>query len=224
MLTDSTVMGNVATTHGGGLFRQYGGGTVAGCTFADNGADTGGGMFIDTSAVFTLRNSTLSGNAAQSDGGAIGTKFTALVIHNSTIAFNRAGIKTSGSTGGGIFADGGNVNLESSIVAQNTDRGGQPDLSPSTGTPFAANHCLIGSAAGLTNFTPDQTTTNLLGKDPLLAPLADNGGPTQTHALLAGSPCIDQGSNPDALTFDERGYPFKRQRGPAVDIGAFEFR
>jgi hypothetical protein len=63
---------------------------------------------------------------------------------------------------------------------------------------------------------------NLLGKDPLLAPLSFNGGPTQTHALRLGSPAINKGSNPAALPFDQRGAPFKRKLGPKVDIGAFE--
>ena len=58
--------------------------------------------------------------------------------------------------------------------------------------------------------------------DPLLGPLANNGGPTQTHALLAGSPAINNGTNPATLKFDQRGTPFKRQLGLAVDIGAFE--
>jgi hypothetical protein len=220
-LANCTVMGNFAPVSGGGLFVQNGGATITGCTFADNGADSGGGMFLNTSAVVSLRDSTLSGNEAQSDGGAIATNQTPLVIHNCTITFNRAGINTFASTGGGIFAGNGSVNLESSIVAQNTARGGQPDLSSSTGTPFTATHCLIGGAAGI-SFTADTTTQQLLGKDPLLSPLANNGGRTQTLAPRAGSPCIDQGTNPDDLAFDQRGRPFKRQRGLAVDIGAVE--
>src|SRR5262249_23216690 len=115
-LTNSTVTGNFTPVSGGGLFVQNGAATISGCTFADNGADSGGGMFLNTSAVVTVRNSTLSGNEAQSNGGAIATNGTPLVIHNCTIAFNRAGINTNGSTGGGIFAANGNVNLESSIV------------------------------------------------------------------------------------------------------------
>jgi hypothetical protein len=220
-LTNCTVMGNFTPVSGGGLFVQNGGATVTGCTFADNGADSGGGMFLNTSAVVTLRNSTLTGNEAQSNGGAIDTNGTSLVVHNCTIAFNRAGINTGGSTGGGIFAANGSVSLESSIVSQNTARGGKPDLNSATGTPFTATHCLIGSAAGI-NITADTTTQQLLGKDPLLSPLANNGGPTQTLAPSAGSPCINQGTNPDDLTFDQRGRSFKRQRGLAVDIGAVE--
>jgi hypothetical protein len=63
---------------------------------------------------------------------------------------------------------------------------------------------------------------NILGQDPVLGPLANNGGPTQTHALLAGSPAIDKGSNPNALAFDQCGTPFVRTSGAQTDIGAFE--
>src|SRR5690606_708942 len=65
-------------------------------------------------------------------------------------------------------------------------------------------------------------TNNLKNVDPMLGPLAFNGGPTQTHALLAGSPAIDKGSNPAALTTDQRGAPFVRVSGPQADIGAYE--
>ena len=61
-----------------------------------------------------------------------------------------------------------------------------------------------------------------LGGDPMLAPLADNGGPTWTHALLTGSPAIDTGNNAAALTTDQRGDGFVRVYGAAADIGAFE--
>ena len=71
---------------------------------------------------------------------------------------------------------------------------------------------------------PDFRSMSFSGneEDPLLAPLAFNGGPTQTHALKKGSPAINHGSNPDGLTTDQRGTPFARQLGSAVDIGAYE--
>jgi hypothetical protein len=66
------------------------------------------------------------------------------------------------------------------------------------------------------------SANNLLNRDPLLAPLADNGGPTRTHALLPGSPAISAGSNPANLTTDQRGAGFPRVYESAADIGAFE--
>jgi hypothetical protein len=64
--------------------------------------------------------------------------------------------------------------------------------------------------------------TDLVGVNPKLAPLANNGGPTKTHALKQRSPAINKGSNPDGLTTDQRGPGFKRKARAAVDIGAFE--
>jgi hypothetical protein len=58
--------------------------------------------------------------------------------------------------------------------------------------------------------------------DPLLAPLADNGGPTLTHALLPGSPAIDAGGNDYDFTYDQRGFGYARRSGVRPDIGAFE--
>ena len=80
-----------------------------------------------------------------------------------------------------------------------------------------SNHNLIGTGGGgdLDAFTQH----NLLRVDPRLGPLQDNGGPTQTMALLDGSPAFDAGSNPLVAT-DQRGLP--RVFGAAVDIGAFE--
>jgi hypothetical protein len=64
----------------------------------------------------------------------------------------------------------------------------------------------------------------LAGLDPLLGPLADNGGPTWTRALDPASPAIDQGTNVSGLTFDQRGTGYPRKVGPGVDIGSFELR
>jgi hypothetical protein len=68
--------------------------------------------------------------------------------------------------------------------------------------------------------------TDLLDVDPKLGPLQDNGGPTQTHALLEGSPAIDAGDNTDAPEFDQRGEGFPRIDPVTgiIDIGAFEFQ
>jgi hypothetical protein len=61
-----------------------------------------------------------------------------------------------------------------------------------------------------------------LHADPHLAPLADNGGPTATHAIAADSPAIDAGNNVAGLDTDQRGSGFARVVGAAADIGAFE--
>src|SRR5262249_1780454 len=120
--------------------------------------------------------------------------------------------------------NGGIIFLSSTIVAQD----GAPtnvDLDLATANYFV-DHSLIGNKDGAgANFHDNHG--NLLGStgaeiDPLLAPLAFNGGSTQTHALKAGSPCIHKGANPHHPPSDQPGPPFTRKLGHAVDIGAYE--
>lgn len=157
-------------------------------------------------------NTTLSGNDASISGGAIQSwNNTAVKIQNSTVTGNTA------SLGGGIFRySGPSITLESSIVSGNSG-GGAPDIS--SAISVTANFSAVGSNAGF----PSLTGSNNLpfGADLKLGSLADNGGPTQTHALLPGSAAIDAGSNPMSLPTDQRGIGFARSAG-TVDIGATE--
>jgi len=219
-LTNSTVRGNSALGGGGLLVGSAL--AVNACTFSGNTASgKGGAVAVSGSAPFVIRNSTISGNSAEGGGGGIfNNSSTTLVIQNSTIAFNSAGLDGT-STGGGIKSSQGNIRLESTIVAKNSADGGHPDLD-SANTVINATNCLIGSTAGAGIVSADATTEELIGKDPRLAPLAHNGGPTETLALKKGSPCINKGYNPDNLTTDQRGTGHKRKLGSAVDIGAYE--
>jgi CSLREA domain-containing protein len=117
------------------------------------------------------------------------------------------------------------LTIQNSIVAGNTAAlGTGPDLVPDPDSTLTVNYSLIGNTSGSGVFG-NTGTGNLLNVNPLLGPLADNGGPTQTHALLVGSPAINAGD--PAFTgppdFDQRGVPFERVRGPAIDIGSVEF-
>src|SRR5204863_3800632 len=93
---------------------------------------------------------------------------------------------------------------------------------PATGPDFSgavtANFSLLSNSSGATI----TGSNNLLNVDPLLAPLADNGGPTLTHQPLAGSPLIDKGSNPANLANDQRGAGYPRILNGLPDIGSFE--
>src|SRR5262249_39440941 len=120
--------------------------------------------------------------------------------------------------GGGIFNfSPGTITLLNTIVAGNTDQGGQaPDCS---GTITSQGHNLIQSTLGCT-ITGD-TTGNITGQNPLLGPLTKNGGLTQTQLPLAGSPVIDAGTSAGAPATDQRGISRPQEAG--VDIGAVEF-
>jgi hypothetical protein len=125
--------------------------------------------------------------------------------------------------GGGIWNNNDPIEISGSIVAGNTAGDGSADLEPGTGT-LTVEYSLIGDAAGLSIIGPG----NILNQDPMLASLADNGGPTFTHAFLPSSPAIDAGDPlavagvGDVPEFDQRGSPFDRVIGDAIDIGAYE--
>jgi hypothetical protein len=140
------------------------------------------------------------------------------VVTNCTFTANRADVQGGGLC---ILADEANFTLRNSIVAGNF-RGSGTTADDISGV-VTANFCLVQETSG---WTPGAGSgDNITGQDPLLVSLADNGGPTQTHALLDGSPARNAGNDalvPDDLTTDQRGAPFARVFGSAVDIGAFE--
>lgn len=179
----------------------------------------GGGVFAaaDDSTV-TITNSTISGNNASMAGGGI-VSFSPLDLANSTVSFNSAG--KTGIGGGGIVlqhdAGSGPSTFNSSLVAKNTGAGSSydADLGSYAGGVVGANNLII-AASG------EDLPADTLSDDPMLLPLADNGGPTLTHALAAGSPATDAGNNLGGLEFDQRGEPHAREVGKAADIGAFE--
>jgi hypothetical protein len=137
----------------------------------------------------------------------------AVALVNATITDNTApvgsGIADASDKAGYPFA------IESSLVAGNHVPDGSASEEIVTVHDISGSHDLIASANVA---LPGDT----IGGDPLLAPLADNGGPTKTHALLAGSPAIDAGSNTLNLETDQRGDGYVRAFGTAADIGAFE--
>jgi hypothetical protein len=225
-IQNSTLSGNSAisspSAEGGAIYNGGPGGvTVSNSTLSGNQATFEGGAILSEGGNVTVSNSTISGNSAGSQGGGIFTFFGVnLVVGNSTLSGN-----STGGQGGGIFAFSPSVTIRSSIVAKNS--GAPADLSPGSGTLTVSNS-LIGdnTGAGLTatGSTPD-SNGNFIGSgaspiNPLLAPLGNYGGPTQTQALLPGSLAIDHGANPLGLTTDQRGDP--RVVNGTADIGAFE--
>ncbi|WP_008316606.1 filamentous hemagglutinin N-terminal domain-containing protein [Leptolyngbya sp. PCC 6406] len=219
VLVGSTVSGNTAGNDGGGL--RGGSLFLSNSTISSNRAGQDGGGIYSTSPVtnnFVLNNTTVSGNTADRNGGGIYSRN--LTLNNATIAFNRADGDNNGvGDGGGIaFLFNNNNIIRNSIIAGNSSSGGAAsDILGGLGiTQFT--HSLIQTTAGITSGVPvDGVNGNVVGQAPLLAALANNGGPTQTHELLAGSLAID-GSNADAIPTDQRGAAAVGVR----DMGAFE--
>ena len=224
-VSSCAIAGNGAKYAGGGI-AVVGDLSVTSSTLSDNTVTSAGPSLSAGGAAFVVGNativdSTISGNTTQgapgsngyrSYGGGLAVNGT-LTLKNSTVAFN-----TAGRGGGGIFGLGYPIELDSTIVADNAaayagyfgaDIGGY-------GTLAGADDLIVASDLGV----PDGT----LGVDPLLLPLANNGGPTATHALAPDSPAIDAGDNASSLPFDQRGEGYLRVSGLASDIGAFEYQ
>jgi predicted outer membrane repeat protein len=219
-LTDCTVSGNTATTtFGGGISAITA--TLVRSTVSGNTATTNGGGINATTA--NLTNSTVSGNSARSIGG--GLFATTATLLNCTVVENLA------LFGGGLFHNpGGTFSVKNTIVALNLVdfAGTAPDVS---GAFTSQGHNLIGDGTGGTGFTSgvgDMVGTSVNPIDPKLGALANNGGRTKTHALLAGSRAIDRGDNAGVPGSDQRGPGFPRRKDgngdgvATVDIGAFE--
>jgi hypothetical protein len=209
-LDSSAVSGNSAGADGGGIASSLGKVVLAGSTIDNNIAGgNGGGMRLDRGTLY-LGNSTLAWNLATGDGGAIAST-AAAILNSDTIYGNDAGGK-----GAGVY-NGGTLNLDNTIVAGNSNAttGNPSDLEGANADAASAYNLIgTGGSAGLT----DGVNHNLVGVgDPVLGHLVDNGGPTQTMAVLAGSPALNAG-DPAATTVDQRGVP---RRGKN-NIGAYQ--
>jgi CSLREA domain-containing protein len=213
----TTVSGNTATGAGGGV--ENGGKLVlTHATVSGNTGEHGGG--IHTVGDLHMTDSTVAGNTARKSGGGIANERSsdalkgAAKLNGATIAGNKGGGVSSGTSAKMLLAN--------TIVAANS--GGD-----CAGTIVSAGYNLIQSTTGCD--IGGRQEANVTGKDAKLGPLANNGGPTQTMALLAGSPAIDAG-NPAppgsgkgaCESTDQRGTkrPVDGAGKAVCDIGAYE--
>jgi hypothetical protein len=236
-LNDSLISGNSTTNAGGGIFNE-GTLTVIASTFTGNGSANADGGAIFNLGTLIVSNSTLSGNGGSGAFGGAIRNDRVLTVEQSTFSGNSANLggavynvgtsvvnhstlsdNTAAAGGGGIDNTGAAVLIaRDTILAGNTiTKGTGPDLS---GALTSLGHNLIGNRRGGSGFV----ASDLLNVNPLLGPLQDNGGPTQTLALLPGSPAIDAGNNADAPEYDQRGLGYPRIVGGQIDIGAYEFQ
>jgi hypothetical protein len=215
-ITDSTISGNFADfgAGGGGGIHNFGTMSIATSTLSGNvSEDWAGG--IGNGGELEMINVTVSGNLAGTDGGGlwnhpIGSSY----LNNVTLSNNEA------YDGGGVFAVAAQsypdqIRIRNTIVAGN--------ISVDCASPVSSLGYNLDSDGSCGLAGPG----DLPNRDPLLGPLADNGGPTHTHALLFDSPAIDAGDNAGCPSTDQRGVqrPIDGDRDnfAICDIGAYEF-
>ena len=221
-LENVAVVDNATTSSGGGV-ATAGILTASGSTFARNRAAAGGGIVVTNGDAVALLNSTVSGNTAEGIRSALGggiASVGSLLLENTTIAANQVlvGGAPAATGGGGIYQGTGqaatSVTILDSIVAANAGR-----------ACGASTQAVIDAFGGNHNLDDDGTcgfsaVGDKPGVNPQLLALANNGGPTDTQGLSAGSPAIGGGDGANCRSADQRG--FARPAG-ACDIGAVEY-
>lgn len=226
LIINTTIVGNIAygmgvgSATGGGIASSVDSLVIENSTVSDNSSSSdsyfgsAGGIFINGASgsitkTATIRNSTISGNNSKYIGAAMYVGNSAEVtMTNSTVVSN-----TSVSLAGGIASfDDSIVNLRSVLIALNSPQ----DCVEGLGFFQSHDHNLDSDdSCGLTE------ANDLPATSPLIGSLQDNGGSTETHALLENSPAINAGSNAACPAQDQRGVT--RPQGPTCDIGAYEF-
>jgi hypothetical protein len=235
-VSNSTFAGNSASNIGGGIYSSAGGTlTVSNSAFFGNSASDAGGIFNGLGSV-TVSNSTFAGNSASDTGGGV-LNLSTLMVSNSTFFGNSAS-----SFGGGIFnRENGTLTVSNSTIS---DNGAQPGGGIANLNQLTLANTIVANSQGGDCFNDDgsisATGVNLIEDgscnvaaallgDPKLGPLQDNGGPTQTVALLVGSPAIDAIPSANcAVATDQRGVERPQDgNGDGIarcDIGAFELQ
>ena len=221
-LVNSTVSDNTSSGFGGGAIYSVSSLNITGSTISGNTANgNGNGGGIAGIGTINITNSTISGNSGAYGGGIITFNNTALTITSSTISNN-----SSQNFGGGVLEQANGAIIRNTIIADNTAGTTNPDVS---GTFNSEGYNLIENVSNATINETQNAGTNITGQDPMLGTLQNNGGMTQTQALLPGSPAIDKGKSFGAAV-DQRGFTRPADSmaianaagGDGADIGAFE--
>jgi hypothetical protein len=210
-LSSVAFSGNSASVLGGGMFNGSSSPTLTNVTFSGNSASFGGGLNNEWYSSPTLTNVTFSENTAANEGGGMRNHYQSNSTLTNVTFYNNSASSNSAYSGGGIYNSYSDSTVTNAILWGNTPNqiyGGSPTITYSD---------IQGGYSGTGN----------IDQDPLLGPLADNGGFTMTHALPYGSPAIDAGSPATCPASDQRGRPRPVDGdGDGVwrcDMGAYEY-
>ena len=218
-IVNSTVSGNTASTAGGGIANASGMLALSNSTVSGNTTyKLGGGIENASGGTLSATDSTFSANTAYVSGGGIeNVSGGTLSLRDSTVSAN------NGYTSGGGIDNSGTLTLQNSIAAANAGNSTTPDISGVISTDSGNN--LLGTLVHNSTNDPTPGAGDVFSDQPKLSTLGSYGGPTQTMALLTGSPAIAAGNaavTPPATlpATDQRGLP--RTVGGSLDIGAFQ--
>ena len=222
---------NSAVFGGGAIFNSEDCSTlVTNSTFSNNTARDGGSIVNNTghSARITITNSTFLSNSATAKGGALLNVLSDPAVTNCTFTGNSAAIG-----GGAMYNDTANPVVMNCTFYENDAFGEGFSMFNNNSDPVVTNSIIWSSGGTIRHIfnqgasspvfsysITDQPGAGNTTANPQLGPLADNGGPTNTHALLDGSSALDAGTSTDAPATDQRG--ISRPQGIAFDIGAYE--
>jgi predicted outer membrane repeat protein len=216
LLTDVSFTANNAAVGGGLYIGVASNPALSRVTINQNTADYGAGIYLSGNmgtdfAYYTAENMTVSDNNAVFDGGGMYAYYGNASLTNVTFSNNSAL-----RNGGGIYNDNSSASYFRNILIANNVGG---DCMNTGGSGSSVDNSLfedVANACGAVN----GVNGNILGLDPNLGPLADNGGSTLTISLLPGSPAINSGMNNGCPATDQRG--MIRPLGGICDIGAYE--
>ena len=226
VLVNSTVSNNTAGYAGGGLYVNSYDNRIVQSTISGNTADKGGAMFVGRFAGLDVEMSTITGNTASGDVDGIWVWAGEAISSVSTAPGRRGGSSVRPSV---VTNPTGTLSLIGSIVAGNGDL----DVGSYSAPPaieVLALASVVGAVEPINVVVTDEGGSQLdvAAADLHLGPLADNGGPTKTHALLPGSIALDAGPAAadlpvfDGSEYDQRGTPYVRVHNGVADVGAYE--
>ncbi|MCC6244869.1 MAG: hypothetical protein IT353_18625 [Gemmatimonadaceae bacterium] len=215
ILRGLTVSGNTATVQAPGII-SLGNMTLENSTISGNSSPgPGGGVYSLGAGSGAIRNTTVSGNSASIGGGVLVN--TTLLLNNLTVVGNTATTAGAGIHAGVSDVQTATMTVTNSLIAANTVGGVAQNCARGAGSVIVSSGYNLSDDATCTTFTATGDKANTTSG--VNATLADNGGPTRTHALSTGSAAINAGNASTCVVTDQRGYA----RAGVCDIGAFEF-